>query len=76
MYNINLNADNKTGGENMTSKELLYVEDALGHEQYFKTKCCEAHEQLNDATLKNTVADMQQQHQQIFDSFLNLLNQE
>ena len=25
----------------MTSKELLYVEDALGHEQYFQTKCNE-----------------------------------
>ena len=25
----------------MTSKELLYVEDALGHEKYFQTKCME-----------------------------------
>ena len=25
----------------MTSKELLYVEDALGHEKYFQTKCQE-----------------------------------
>lgn len=58
----------------MTSKELLYVEDALGHEQYFQTKCTEAQEQLQDSTLKNTVCDMQQKHQQIFNSFINLLD--
>ncbi len=58
----------------MTSKELLYVEDALGHEQYFQTKCSEAQQQLQDSTLKNTVSDMQQKHQQIFNSFMNLLN--
>ncbi len=58
----------------MTSKELLYVEDALGHEQYFKTKCCEAREQLQDNTLKNAVSDMEQKHNAIFNSFLNLLD--
>ncbi|MBR6391905.1 MAG: hypothetical protein IKS12_01350 [Eubacterium sp.] len=58
----------------MTSKELLYIEDALGHEQYFQTKCNEAQEQLQDNSLKNTVCDMQQKHQQIFNSFMNLLN--
>ena len=25
----------------MTDKELLYIEDALGHEQYFQQKCKE-----------------------------------
>ncbi len=58
----------------MTSKELLYVEDALGHEQYFQTKCTEAQEMLQDSKLKNTVCDMQQKHQQIFNSFIDLLN--
>ena len=58
----------------MTSKELLYVEDALGHEQYFKTKCSEAQQQLQDSELKNTISDMQQKHQQIFNSFMDLLN--
>ncbi|MCR5207373.1 MAG: hypothetical protein K6C14_02720 [Eubacterium sp.] len=58
----------------MTSKELLYVEDALGHEQYFQTKCCEAQEQLGDEHLRSTVADMQQKHQQLFNSFYSLLN--
>ena len=58
----------------MTSKELLYVEDALEHEQYFQTRCSEITEQLQDAKLKNSALDMQQKHQQIFSSFLNLLN--
>ncbi len=60
--------------KNMTSKELLYIEDALGHEQYFKAKCCEAQEQLQDNTLKNAVSEMEQKHNSIFNSFLNLLD--
>lgn len=58
----------------MTSKELQYVEDALGHEQYIQTQCCETASQLQDAQLKNAVQQMEQKHQQIFNSFLSLLN--
>lgn len=58
----------------MTSKELLYVEDALGHEQYFQTKCNETIMQMQDTTLKNTVQNMATKHQQIFNSFFNLLD--
>ena len=57
----------------MTSKELLYVEDALGHEKYFQTKCQEAAGQLQDADLKTCVEQMCQKHQQLFQSFYNLL---
>ncbi|MBR1763238.1 MAG: hypothetical protein IJ731_07740 [Eubacterium sp.] len=57
----------------MTSKELLYVEDALGHEQYFQTKCNEIISNIQDNELKNTVQTMTGKHQQIFNSFLNLL---
>ena len=39
----------------MTSKELLYVEDALGHEKYFQTKCMEAAAQMQDEDLKQCV---------------------
>ena len=42
----------------MTSKELLYVEDALGHEKYFQTKCNEAAQQIQDETLKQCVMQM------------------
>ena len=37
----------------MTEKELLYVEDALGHEQYFQTACQNTTNQLQDGDLKN-----------------------
>lgn len=58
----------------MTSKEILYVEDALDHEQYFKTKCSEITSQIQDSELKNTVQASIQKHNQIFNSFLDLLN--
>ena len=58
----------------MTNKELLYVEDALGHEQYFQTRCGEIADKLQDSDLKSAAKNMQEQHQQIFSSFLNLLN--
>lgn len=57
----------------MTAKELLYIEDALGHAQYFQTKCKEAANQVQDADLKNCIEQMAQKHQQIFQSFYSLL---
>lgn len=57
----------------MTTKELLYVEDALGHEKYFQTKCREAANQIQDAELKAYAEEMAQKHQKIFQSFYGLL---
>lgn len=57
----------------MTSKELLYVEDALGHEKYFQTKCKEVAGQLQDADLKACVEQMEKKHQQLFQNFYGLL---
>ena len=57
----------------MTNKELLYVEDALGHEQYFQTRCNEVANQLQDAELKMCVQQIAQKHQQLFQSFYGLL---
>ncbi len=57
----------------MTTKELLYVEDVLGHEQYFQTKCKEAMNQVQDAELKSCIEQMSQKHQQIFQNFYGLL---
>ena len=57
----------------MTTKELLYIEDALGHEKYFQTKCKEAASQIKDADLKSCIEQMVQKHQQIFQSFYTLL---
>lgn len=57
----------------MTEKELLYVEDALGHEKYFQTQCCNTASQLQDAELKSCVQQMENKHKQIFQSFYGLL---
>ena len=57
----------------MSPKELNYIEDALGHEQFLKTQCQEAIQNLQDPTLKNQVQQMTQKHQQIFDNSYNLV---
>lgn len=36
----------------MSPKELLYIEDALGHEQHLQTKCQTTAGQLQDKELK------------------------
>ncbi len=57
----------------MTNKELLYVEDALGHEEYFQTRCNEISSQIQDGELREATQKMQSKHQQLFTSFINLL---
>ena len=57
----------------MTNKELLYIEDALGHAKYFQTQWQETANQIQDAELKSLVNQMAQKHQKIFTSFYNLL---
>lgn len=57
----------------MTNKELLYIEDALGHAKYFQTQCKDTAQQIQDPELKAFVEQMGQKHQQIFNSFYGLL---
>lgn len=57
----------------MTTKELLYIEDVLGHQQFFQSKCKETAGQIQDADLKACVEQMAQKHQQIFQNFYDLL---
>ena len=57
----------------MTTKDLLYLEDALGHEQYFQYQCQQTAEQLQDAELRTSVEEMGKKHQQLFRSFYGLL---
>ncbi len=57
----------------MTNKELLYVEDALGHEKYFQTQCTETISRLQDPELRGLVQKLSEDHRQIFDSFYGLL---
>ena len=69
----NTKITNIKGGKTMTTKELLYVEDALGHEQYFQSQCAQTAQQIQDGDLKNFAQQMQQKHQEIFSNFYSLL---
>lgn len=57
----------------MTEKELLYVEDALGHEQFLLTKLQETASQIQDQELKTCLEQMAQKRQQLFQSIYGLL---
>lgn len=57
----------------MTSKELLYIEDALGHECFMKTCSKYTAQQLNDVSLSTYIGELEQKHTEIFNKFLNLL---
>ena len=57
----------------MTSKELLYVEDALQHEKFMETCSKNASSQLQDQTLANYVKQLEQKHTELYSKFLNLL---
>ncbi len=57
----------------MTSKELLYVEDALGHECFMKTCCKDTASMLKDVNLSTYMGELEQKHNEIFNKFLNLL---
>ena len=64
---------NKYGGEMMSPKELLYIEDAVGHEKFMKTQCLEVASKIQDRELKNYVTQLVQNHEQLFQQFFNLL---
>lgn len=57
----------------MTSKELLYVEDALGHENFMK--CCSKKTamQLTDSALSTYIGELEKKHTELYNKFLNLL---
>ncbi len=57
----------------MTSKELLYVEDALGHEQFMQKCSMDSSNQIQDQNLANYLKELNQTHTKIFNKFLNLL---
>ena len=56
----------------MSPKELLYIEDALGHEQFLKTQCQDTANNLQDGELKNYVSQLVMKHDQLFKQFYNL----
>ena len=57
----------------MTTKELLYVEDALGHQKYVIDKCRETAQKLEDTELRSYVEEISNRQSAIFQKFYGLL---
>lgn len=57
----------------MTDKELLYVEDALGHEKIMQSCAQKTSKQLTDPALAGYVNQLEKKHTEIYNKFLNLL---
>ena len=57
----------------MTPKELLYIEDALGHEKHLKLQCQDFAEKFQNPELKALAEELAKRHQENFDTFYKLL---
>ena len=57
----------------MTTKEMLYLDDALSHAQFLTTQFQTAADQLQDATLKMQAQRMADRHRQLYRKFYNLV---
>ncbi len=57
----------------MTGKELLYVEDALGHIKHFKTLCSNYANTLEDPTLKAFVQELSKKNEALEQRFMSVL---
>ncbi len=57
----------------MSPKELLYLEDALGHEKFLKTQCQQAAQALQNTQLKQCVAQWEEKHAQLFQKLYGLM---
>jgi hypothetical protein len=66
-------ANNKGEVIKMTSKEILYVEDALGHAQFLMQQSQNAVNTLQDAALKQQAQQLVNKNQQIFQQFYSLV---
>lgn len=57
----------------MTPKELLYIEDALGHTRFLMTQYSMAANQLTDPELKRRVQQLINGNQKLFTQFYDLV---
>lgn len=59
----------------MSPKELLYIEDALGHAQHMEKKCRQCATQIQDQELTQVVERLANKHKMMINEFYQLLNQ-
>ena len=57
----------------MTSKELLYIQDALGHEKFLKCESKQAAGNIVDASLATYIGSLEAKHNEIYEKLLGLL---
>lgn len=70
---IELMLNFNSGGRKMTPKELLYIEDALGHAKFMMTQFSDAAQNLTDPALKQQVQQFINKNQDIFTDFYGLI---
>ena len=58
----------------MSPKELLYIEDSLGHCKQIKCLCTESASSVTDPELKNLISSIAQKQGDSFNRFYGLLN--
>lgn len=57
----------------MTTKELLYLDDALAHAQFLATQCQNAADTLQDPALRLQAQQMAERHSNLYQKFFNLM---
>ena len=57
----------------MSDKELLYIEDALGHAEFLSKQCQDAVNTLQDPQLKAQAQQLVDKNRQIFGRFYALV---
>ena len=57
----------------MSPKELLYIEDALGHEKQIKATCKSSMNMLEDKELTSFVNSIAEKHTACFNKFYGLV---
>ena len=57
----------------MSPKELLYIEDTLGHEKQISSTCKESAKALEDAELRSFVMSIAKNQSDTFNKFYGLL---
>jgi len=61
------------GGKIMTQKELLYMEDAIGHEQNLTTFCENFSGMLEDKELSSLVTKLAKKHQALGEKLMKVM---
>lgn len=57
----------------MSPKELMYIQDALSHEQFLKSQCAQAAQSLTNPELKQFANQLVQKHEQLFQKLYQLV---